>query len=126
MFNAHRAEIFRLVAKHAAYPEWQSRLALVATPGQSDNVLALESPYGKGRIIFSPRIGETGSYGQFLVQKLELDAKDENYWKTVWILTTDINDKITLGDGRDVINMRSPYRDQYSEMTLAIAAALGK
>lgn len=86
----------------------------------------LESPFGPGRIVYSPRFNEMGIHGRFVVQRRETNEKDEQVWVEAW--TFFVSDGGLVMDEKllTIMELRKVYRQEYFTLTLNILAALGK
>lgn len=118
--------VFGEIQRECADNEVATILSLTIEPSEDGLFAKVETPFGVGRIVFSPRIGQEGVFGRYVVQKREKDEKDMDVWVTVWAFKVTMEALLTVAGWSEPIKIRTPYRDDWFNVAMHISASLGK
>ncbi|MEE4675352.1 hypothetical protein V2K57_11860 [Pseudomonas alliivorans] len=106
-----------------------SDLGVSIVPAQDGLSAQITSPYGAARATYSLYLGANGMYGRYSFDRRYNDHHDRDTWSEVFFLDIANDSMITseyASENSSRFNAIRPCRNQYFELALAVAAALGR
>ena len=117
--------LFSALGKEVTQPDTAELFGLTITVQQGGRSALISSPFGTGRIVFTPRIGDKYAYANIEIQKSEFDGKDEHYWRRVTSFRISRGGLISNSQGEELSSQSLRALQVPFAIAAGIAAALG-
>lgn len=119
------ALLFSVLGQEISRADTAELFGLTLDVVQDGKSALIASPFGTGRIVFTPRIGDKYAYANLEIQKAEVDEKDEHFWRKVTSFRITRGGVISDSQGNELSRLSLHARGVPFAIAAGIAAALG-